>query len=81
MTLSPASEPAYFFANPWPFEARELIAHPLPGGARWHQQRWQGTILPYAEVSGDPSAEGRLLAYFAEVFKVASPTLTTASRE
>ena len=32
-------------------------------------------MLPYADVAGDPGAEGRLLSYFDEVYKVASPTL------
>jgi hypothetical protein len=68
-------EPIYFYANPWPFEADKLVDHPLPGGARWHDQDWQGTMLPYADVAGDPDAEARLLAYFGEVYKLASPTL------
>lgn len=69
-------EPAYFYANPWPFEAAKLVDHPLPEGARWHDEGWQGTMLPYAEVAGDPQAETRLLAYFGEVYKLAAPTLT-----
>lgn len=68
-------EPTYFYANPWPFAADELVDHPLPGGARWHDEDWQGTILPYADVAGDPEAAARLLAYYGEVFRVASPTL------
>lgn len=72
--LYPA-EPAYFYANPWPFDADDLIGYPLPAGARWHQEEWRGTILPYAEVVGDSNAEERLLAYLGEVFRVASPTL------
>ena len=68
-------EPAYFYANPWPFEADKLLDHSLPEGARWHDEGWQGTILPYAEVVDDPKAKERLLAYFGEVYKVAAPTL------
>lgn len=68
-------EPIYFYANPWPFEADKLVARPLPGGARWHQEGWQGTMLPYSEVVGDPRAEERLLAYFGGVFEIASPSL------
>jgi hypothetical protein len=68
-------EPIYFYANPWPFEADNLVDRQLPGGARWHEEGWQGTMLPYADVAGDPEAEERLLSYFGEVYKVASPTL------
>ena len=68
-------EPAYFYANPWPFEADKLLDHSLPEGARWHDEGWQGTILPYAEIVDDPKAKERLLAYFGEVYKVAAPTL------
>ena len=52
-------EPAYFYANPWPFDADKLVKQTLPGGARWHQEGWQGTMLPYADVVGDPEAEDR----------------------
>lgn len=68
-------EPAYFYANPWPFEADKLVDQPLPDGSRWHQEGWQGTMLPYTDVVGDPAAEERLLSYFGEVYRVASPTL------
>lgn len=68
-------EPTYFYANPWPFDAEKLVDQPLPGGSRWHQEGWQGTMLPYADVAGDPDAEERLLSYFAGVYKIASPTL------
>ncbi|MGB5814645.1 MAG: hypothetical protein WBI27_05535 [Thermoanaerobaculia bacterium] len=52
-----------------------MVDKPLPGGARWHQEGWQGTMLPYADVVGDPEAEERLLSYLGQVYKVASPTL------
>ncbi|MGB6639410.1 MAG: DUF5996 family protein [Thermoanaerobaculia bacterium] len=68
-------EPTYFYANPWPFDADKLVDQPLPGGALWHEEGWQGTMLPYADVVGDPEAEERLLSYLGEVYKVASPTL------
>ena len=68
-------EPIYFYANPWPFEANKLVDLPLPGGARWHNQGWQGSMLPYADIVGDPQAEERLLAYFGDVYRVAAPTL------
>ena len=68
-------EPIYFYANPWPFEAEKLVDQPLPSGAGWHEEGWQGTLLPYGDVAGDPAAEERLLSYFDEVYKIASPTL------
>ena len=67
-------QPIYFYANPWPFEADKLVDHSLPAGGRWHDEGWQGTMLPYADVVGDPEAEERLLSYFGEVYKIASPT-------
>lgn len=45
-----AGHPApYFYANPWPF-APELATAPLPCGAEWSTEGWQGALLPYAEV-------------------------------
>jgi hypothetical protein len=32
-------------------------------------------MLPYTDVVGDSAAEERLLSYFGEVYRVASPTL------
>ena len=66
----------YFFSNPWPFEEAELLDKPLPKGARWFTESWQGTILPYDQLVGDPRAEERLLDYARAVFEIASPTLS-----
>lgn len=68
-------EPIYFYSNPWPFEKEKLVNQPLPGGARWHDEGWQGTILRYADLVGDPKAEERLLSYLREVHRLASPLL------
>lgn len=65
----------YFYSNPWPFEAEELLNHPLPSGGRWFTEGWQGSILPYATLAGDSQAEEKLLAYARAVFDIASPTL------
>lgn len=71
-----SSHPApYFYSNPWPFEADELLDKPLPEGVRWFTESWQGTILPYAELAGDADAGERLFTYAQTVFKIASPTL------
>jgi hypothetical protein len=66
----------YFYSNPFPFAADVLLGKPLPAGARWHTEGWQGTILPYAELVNDPTAEQRLLHYAQTVYELASPTLT-----
>ncbi len=72
----PAGEP-YFYSNPWPFEADKLVNNPLPPGAKWHTEGWQGTMLPYSELIGDDQAEARLRAFAKAVFEAASPTLLT----
>ncbi len=66
----------YFYSNPWPFEAEQLLNQPLPEGASWHTEGWQGTILPYDEVAGDPNAGERVLEYARHVHELASPTLS-----
>ena len=42
----------------------DLPATPLPSGAEWHTQGWQGALLRYASLVEAPDAEDRLLAYF-----------------
>ncbi len=66
----------YFYSNPWPFEADQLLDKPLPAGARWHTEGWQGTMLPYNELVNHPDAEDRLLEFAKAVHKLAAPTLT-----
>jgi hypothetical protein len=66
---------AYLYANPWPFDGDVLLATPLPSGAVWHTEGWQGTKLPYAEVAGRPDAMDRIVAYTKAVFDAAAPTL------
>lgn len=66
----------YFYANPWPFEESRLVHHPLPSGARWFTEGWEGTLLAYEDLVGDPNGVERLLAYYRAVFAVSRPTLT-----
>jgi hypothetical protein len=66
----------YFYSNPWPFAEGLLIHKSLPPGARWFTNGWHGTILPYAELVGDPKAEERLLNYARTVYEICAPTLT-----
>jgi hypothetical protein len=70
----------YFYSNPWPFEAQVLLGSALPAGASWHDEGWQGTILPYEELVDDANAEERLLAYARRVFELSAPTLTAGWR-
>ncbi|MGD2158916.1 MAG: DUF5996 family protein [Anaerolineales bacterium] len=65
----------YFYSNPFPFEKEELLEHTLPNGARWFTESWQGSILPYQELSGYDRAEARLLAYARRVHEICAPLL------
>ena len=70
----PGGEP-YFYANPWPFESEQLVNKPLPVGAAWHTEGWQGSMLAYKELVDEKNAEVRLREYAQAVFDLASPTL------
>ena len=72
------TENAYFYSNPWPFEADALLDKPLPPGTHWHTEGWQGAVLPYAELADDPNAEQRLREFARRVYELASPTLMAA---
>ncbi len=71
----PAGRP-YFYSNPWPFEADALLDTELPHGAVWHTEGWEGTILYYDQLQGDPDAKKKLLEYAAAVYEAVAPTLT-----
>lgn len=66
---------AYFYSNPWPFE-ESLLGAELPHGAEWHTDGWQGSILYYDQIAGDPDADAKVAAYAAAVFSAVAPTLT-----
>ena len=70
----PGGEP-YFYSNPWPFDP-ELTAIPLPHDASWHTEGWQGALLPYTTLQGDPGAAAKLTEFARAVFAAAAPTLT-----
>lgn len=72
----PAGE-AYFYSNPWPFEADVLLDVELPGGAQWHTEGWMGSKLEYADVVGRADGVDRFLTYAGAVFHAAAPTLST----
>ena len=71
----PAGDP-YFYSNPWPFDAEDLIDKPLPDGSEWYVEDWNGTKLPYREMIDDPTATDRLLDFARRVFAIVEPTLT-----
>ncbi|MBT8212725.1 MAG: hypothetical protein KJN71_06235, partial [Acidimicrobiia bacterium] len=66
---------AYFYSNPWPFDADALLGVALPHGAQWHTEGWEGSILRYEELAGDPDGPAKLAEYARAVFEAASPTL------
>jgi hypothetical protein len=72
----PAGRP-YFYSNPWPFEADKLLGTPLPHGAEWHTEDWEGSVLYYDQLAGDPDGLTKLTEFARAVFEVAAPTLTT----
>jgi len=53
---------AYFYANPWPF-TDSWAATPLPDGAIWHVDGWQGAMLPATNL--DDSDEREQVLVFA----------------
>ena len=74
--LYPAGN-AYFYSNPWPFEAEDLLGVELPDGARWYTDGWEGSTLPYAAVAGASDGQERVLSYARAVFDLAAPGLTS----
>jgi hypothetical protein len=67
---------AYFYSNPWPFDADALMKVQLPGNARWHTEGWEGSILAYADAVDRADGVDRFLDYAAAVFAAAAPSLT-----
>lgn len=63
----------YLYSNPWPFD-ESLVGSPLPHGAEWHTEGWQGTTLSYETVRTGDAAD-IVAGYARAVFDLASPTL------
>ena len=68
---------AYFYSNPWPFEAEVLLDVDLPGGAVWHTAGWKGSMLEYADLADSAAGVEHFLAYADAVFEAAAPTLSS----
>ena len=66
---------AYFYSNPFPFEAEALLSQALPDGATWHTDGWQGAYLPYATLVDSTDAPARLREFAVCVYELARPTL------
>ena len=73
--LYPGGDRPYFYCNPWPFHGDVYGGEPLPHGAEWHTGEWEGSMLPYDLLAGDPDADTKLLEYARRVHDLASPTL------
>jgi hypothetical protein len=65
----------YFYSNPWPFD-ENLTQYPLPSGAQWYLQSWQGSLLAYDTVAHSDVFGELLEEYFLAVFRLASPLLS-----
>ncbi len=72
----PGKPEPYFYSNPWPFEEDQLLGKPLPAGARWHTEGWQGTYLAYADLAKQAHPDRQLLAFAKAVHEISAPTLT-----
>ncbi|MBI5157245.1 MAG: hypothetical protein HZA58_04440 [Acidimicrobiia bacterium] len=70
--FDPTWEP-YFYSNPWPLDP-SLVGSPLPHGAMWHTDGWQGTLLPYENVRRG-NAVVMVTDFARAVFELAEPTL------
>ena len=64
----------YLYSNPWPFDDA-LAGKALPHGAVWNTEGWQGSMIHYDQLAGDPDARTKLLEYAAAVHDLAAPTL------
>ena len=64
----------YFYSNPWPLDPA-LTSVALPHGAEWHVEGWQGSVLYYDQLTGDPAAATKLAEYATAVHAAAAPGL------
>ncbi len=66
------AQTSYLYVNPWPF-SEEFAAVPLPAGATWHRDGWEGAYLEVPGGGSIPSAD--VIALGSAVFDVAMPAL------
>ncbi len=73
-----ASRPyLYVTAYPMPDGFEKL---PLPMGARWHTQGWNGAIVPYDELARTDDPEALIESVFEAIHAVLSPTFRPLER-
>ncbi|MGH2583258.1 MAG: DUF5996 family protein [Anaerolineales bacterium] len=65
----PGQPSSYFYATPFPFE-ESVTEEQLPDKGVWHTAIWQGALLPYEEIAGDPDAEKRILAFLRGAYQI-----------
>jgi hypothetical protein len=65
----------YFYSNPWPFDPA-LKSYPLASGARWFENGFSGTLLPYDSLAGQPGVIRALVEYYLSVHRAAAPSLS-----
>jgi len=66
---------AYFYSNPWPFAADDLVGISLPAPAAWKVDGWTGSIVYYDELLSLDNPEQALVDYARAVHDAARPTL------
>jgi Family of unknown function (DUF5996) len=52
----------YFYVTAYPLPG-DLFNEPLPDGAVWHSQGWQGAVMRYAVLAGSDDPEEKLLSF------------------
>lgn len=56
----------YFYITAYPLP-KTLVGSPLPDGAYWHTQGWNGAVLLYKTLSASPNPDALLLDYLRTV--------------
>jgi hypothetical protein len=64
----------YFYSNPWPFDPT-VESRPLASGARWTEDGFQGSMLPYQDLTDNPDPVAALVSYYISVYQAAEPML------
>jgi hypothetical protein len=70
----------YAYAYPMPERFEQL---PLPEGATWHTEGWQGMVYPYDTLAASTDPDGQVEAIFAQIDATLAPScrpLASATR-
>lgn len=71
----PGDSEQYFYSNPWPLRGADLTSRPLPHGAEWITDEFEGSKLAYSAIAEDPEGPAKLADYARAVWVAASPGL------